>query len=358
MVSPGSQPTPGGFVMIPCGCGRVLRARRDQAGTEIACWDCRAAHVVPSSRRHPLGRLADEVAPLLDGPHVAGFVVAVLLFAATLCIPQAGAFLVIPLLALGTLPYGALIAEAAAAAPPPAEPTGPPTDRRDWPLAGTTPARLALGLPLALGLVGPLWLIGSAARRSPHLNGWSLALLLTTCAAFPIVMAATRPGPPGDPPGPARLAFVRRHPFLTLATLAIVPLALVLAEGLLAGLIFGSGAMPVFVLDYLPIAGPPGGGGGELRDCFRYLEVPAGRINRVYPARLGQGFSFLGAIPPSLSLGTRLDFYIYRTDLEPAEYEKLRVLLTALVGAALVAGGAAQARCLGILARPPRSLPA
>ena len=371
MVSTISPRMTAGFVMVPCRCGRLLRARRDQCGTEIICWDCRASHLVafPRARARFLGELGRSVAALLDRAYLGPLAAAAVLFALALAVPQVGVGLALAVLTVGAYLYGEMVA-----APEPlvvddaddepatatslelegAEPASLP--RRAWALAARSPRRWALGLLFALGLVGPLWLIGSATRHAPQIGGWSLALLLTACAAFPLATAATLPGEPGDRPGPGRLAFVRRHPLLTLATLAIVPLALILAEGLLAGLVYESGSMPLFLLDHMPIPGRPIMSGNHLYYGYKpYCDMPPEVFNSGYPIRLRQGFSFLGAIPTGLSLDTRARLDPNPGGLDPAEYLRLRLTLTALVGLILGASLMVQARCLRVLARSGRT---
>src|SRR5262245_25102174 len=87
-----------GFIEVKCPCGRSLRARPDQAGTAIPCWECKAEVPVPYPDHHgleiPLAAVASEA---LRSPSIPAIAVGAALITAALLVPHAGLVLALGL---------------------------------------------------------------------------------------------------------------------------------------------------------------------------------------------------------------------------------------------------------------------
>ena len=333
--------------MVPCKCGRVLRAKHEQLGSEIVCWDCRAPLIVAIPRAQVrflrvICRAAlDPFRPLQLGRSA----LAAGTLTLALAVPYAGLGLAIVLLVLGAVLYGEMIAT--------------PIDdehrvgsdgpgRFPW----TSPARWACAVGFALGTVIPLWVIGASTHHSPQLNRVSILVLAVTWISLPFVMAGMVVAePPVEGATPTRrLGFVRSHPLVSLLVVVSAPTVLILSEVLVANLIHLFGALSLFVFDLMPI--PEGGlvlNGYLYFGYVSYHEFPPERFNLLYLTGLRDGYSFIGAIPPSLSLPTNAGVTPEPINLNYGEYFTIRLFLVFLMGLMATLTLAVQARCLSVL---------
>lgn len=333
-----------GFIMVPCQCGRMLRAKHDQLGLEIVCWDCRAAQIVesPRARVRFLSGLARSVYDLFDQEAMGRIAVGSTALIAALAIPYAGVGLAGLLLVLGAAIYGEVV-------------LAPGVLDQGWPdrLRQVGRGRWACGAAFAAGTVVPLWLLGAGVQHSPRLSWAGLAVLAITWVACPAAMLELCSRAPRAAGGRSRLRDVlREHPLITVAVLAIGPLTLLGSEFLVANVVYQYGALPLFALDYMPIPGQPLNINGILfYGQENYAQMPAGPFNMGYLRGLRQGYSLVGSIPPSLSLDTRAAISPRPIQLSPEGYLTFRLLLVGLIGLAWSVGFAIQARCFNVLTR-------
>lgn len=340
-----------GFIMVPCKCGRILRAKQEQLGSEIVCWDCRAAQVVaiPRARVRFLSVLIRAVLDLLDQEALARFLGVVGLFVLALSVPYAGIALAGVLLTLGAAAFGEMVA---ASGDPEADADLEWADR----LRRVSPARWAGCIGFAAGTVLPLWVLGAGFHRSPHLNWASLAVLATTWVTLPVLLAALSPDEALAAEAPTRrLDFLRVHPIISLIVLAIPPLALVAAEVVALNVVYHHGTLPLVALDFMPIPGQPAFTDGvPFYNFVSYAELPAGRFNQGYSNGLRQGYSLVGSLPPSLSLSTRAGINPGPLRSSQGNYLVLRLALVGLMSVIVGLAFAIQARCLSVLTHARR----
>jgi hypothetical protein len=318
------------------------------------------------------GRLADAFGcAVLDAvrpPTVVAVALGSALITATLLIPRIG-----PLVALGLLPVaawgyvsqfcfgtaGALDERARLVLAPEAVPVAqvPTMTRRE------RVVRAGLGVLAAAALVAPLvirnqgYILPPAAATSQVLAGAGLALVgwLLIPLLFLVVLAHD---PNGCLPPRLTLAALARHPAATLAALLVVPLGLMMIEGLLALITWQQGQLPLMILDGFP---PPTferteDGRHALFNYDRQVfdlksTAPEVEVIRLYPRGLRRGFTLLGTIPLTLSVGLfELREEPARFNVLPGHYLATRIALTFIIlsGTGLLL--TVQARWLGLIA--------
>src|SRR5262245_35293521 len=91
-----------------CPCGRELRVKRELAGTEVRCWDCRLMVRVPvlRSRRRLFNGLADGAREALSGHRFTEIAAIAALAAAVLLVPGIAAGLEAVVMMLVAAGYG------------------------------------------------------------------------------------------------------------------------------------------------------------------------------------------------------------------------------------------------------------
>ena len=330
---------------VTCPCGRALRARLDQAGTEIVCWDCRATVRVPIPAA-PSGwvvRLMGIGAKQIFDARTCTFLVVgaaiVTIGAAVPTYGIAGAAVALALIMTG---YGELLRRGT---------RGDWSGRPDLDLA----ARLWRGL-LCLGTAGALVLPLVAASRSgaaPRVTPIGLAIGAGLVAALPLLMLATY-GLAGSPGTRAReiAAMVRRHPFAVLATLLMLPASLLAIETAVVVVLRVGGAFEFLALDLLPnpasvrhVFGTPYIGDVD------YRMVVDGSIWSIYFDTIRHGYSLVGAIPASVVLDDVSNHFApISVALSSGRYQTVRIVFTLLIAAGMLSVLAIQARWLGLLA--------
>ncbi len=335
------------FIMVPCPCGRVLRARWDQVGTEIICWDCRRGTkvVVPLDRLRLFEQMTRSVVSLFEQRESSGIVVAAGLLTLALIVPYAGLGLAMVVLVCGAaVVYGDQIP----LSPEPGTSSGP-----RWARIGRrmTWSRSLASLLFAAGTILPLWVINAGLHRSPHLDRISLPILALSWTILPIVMALVFDESPTTGSGWwRRWSFLGNHPLVSVVVLAIVPLSLVVGEVVVAGIIYLEQLLPIFALEFMPIPGQPESRNGILfYDQVCYVNLPPDRFIRGYFAGLGQGYSLVGSIPPSLSIATDANLNLDAVPMRHQNFYWIRVSLVFAISLILLLSSAVQARCLSVL---------
>jgi hypothetical protein len=233
-------------------------------------------------------------------------------------------------------------------------------------------ARWGLVLAATLVVVAPI-LIRNRGHALPVAGSAPWVRPLTALAwagwlAMPVALLAAhardRRGP--LPPHLALSALVR-HPLASLAALLVVPLGLLATEGLAALLALGQGELPLMIADLFPLPRFA----HDLQGDHLHFDYDGTRVSKlfgdlrtlvpIYPLALRHGFTLIGTIPPSLSLGlfrVRVNPWMY--DVNPVLYLVSRLLLSLLIFLAAGIVLTLQARWLGLIAaidprRPPTS---
>ena len=328
------------FIMLTCVCGRTLRARWEQVGAEIRCWDCQQAVKVhaPRSRRRLVGRLVGSAASVFGSQGTDALGRAAAILTASLAVPYVGLALAVALLAIGAAAFDDLVRAVA-------EPTRP--FGVDWRRVRErlTPARGLACLVFAAGTALPLWAWGAGVGQPPHLSWAALGIIAVCSAGLPLVVAAGLGERPRD-----GLATLAQHPLATLATLAVVPALLVATEAILFGLLYATGGLPFFAVDLIPMPDRMTVTNGyAFYNSQVFTNFPRSYFVDSYLLGLRRGYSLVGSVPPSLSLPTRLGVIPATFYWTTAYYGLLRLMLTFITSLGLVIGLAVQAQCLGVL---------
>ena len=334
------------FVAVTCRCGRSLRAKPEQIGTEIRCWDCHQPLLVPMPRgRLHVGReLGDGFAVATRGRSLAGIVAGSVVVTSGLLIPGMGLAVGGVLFLLMATAYGPLIGRAVAVAEEP---------RPAWRTAMIPGmiVRGCLGAAMAAGIYYPLWLRNAAGPQTPYLDRVGLAILLATLVILPIAnLMASGDGRRGMlGPGKA-LRLMLRFPLPTIATLAIVPACLVALEIGLTSLFYLQGTFAYFTLDFMPMIEKPVAYQGV--PYFRSIDFrsyPGLKFVPNYLLGLRRGLSFIGVFPPSLSIDNRAGYSSSALYMPERAYWGVRGCVTLVILVILLTAAAIQARWLGVI---------
>src|SRR5580692_11568031 len=80
------------FVTVTCSCGRSLRAKFEQVGTEVRCWDCHKMVLVPNPHegQRVARELSDSALIVIKGPDLNSVLVGGLILTVLLAIPYYG----------------------------------------------------------------------------------------------------------------------------------------------------------------------------------------------------------------------------------------------------------------------------
>jgi hypothetical protein len=233
--------------------------------------------------------------------------------------------------------------------------------------ARTTPwaalVRMSLAVVATLALVAPV-LIRNAGHSLPPGEmkpglRWLAALALAGWLVAPVaLLTASARDRHGPLPPRLVLGSLARHPLATLVALLVVPLALILTEGFVALVAWQQGQLPLMVVDLFP----PPSSAFTVDGRHLYFDYDGTKIDMnysasvealaaVYPQAFRHGFTLIGTIPPSLSMGllevrgSPRNYYVL-----PVSYLIVRIAMTMLI--LFVAGVAlrAQSRWLGLIA--------
>ncbi len=341
------------FVPVTCRCGKTLRAKREQVGTEIRCWSCQRMVPVPRPRE-PLRvfrTLSDGALDVLRGSTMSWVVAGSGAVTLGLGVSRVGIGLACGLLILGVAAYGRSIRRTSDPALGPGE--------RWWRML--VPASIVAGVlgPLMVaGTIWPLWAHHAGYHQSPRLDRTGLGIVALAWLLAPLgIWLTSANGRDGRLRVREALGLTFRYPMAVFAALAIVPAGLVVLEAGLALLLYLQGNLAFFTLDFLPM---PDDvllyGGIPFFGTIDFRSIPAEQYVSKYVHCLGRGYSIVGAVPPSLSLMTRAEVSSSGIYLPEEMYAFGRFLATfAIVGWSLMAF-AIQARWLGLIATLERGL--
>jgi hypothetical protein len=239
-------------------------------------------------------------------------------------------------------------------------------DRTPAPPAAVAPpvaVRVALALAATVVLAAPLLIrnrgyVLPPAGPAPHARAL-MGLALLGWLVFPVLMLAACAHDRSSPlPWRLPLAALARHPVTTLLALLVVPLGLMMIEALLALVAWQQGQLPLLIVDGFPPPRYEMMGDGthaifnfdgtviDLRNVTMSDHLPA-----VYSSGLRRGFTLLGTIPLSLSVGLlEVRGSPGKFNVLPGYYLATRIFLTLVIlaGAGLLL--TIQARWLALVA--------
>jgi hypothetical protein len=349
-----------GFIAVTCGCGRGLRAKFEQVGTEIRCWDCHQMVLVPFPRQgqHVARELSDVALVVIKGPGMNSVLAVAVMVTAALAIPYYGAWCSILALALGASAYGGIIRRVTRRRTDDPEPNW-----REAFLPRSVP-RGILCLLMAAGTVVPLWILNGGVHQAPHFNWLGLAIAGLAWTVLPLLMMAVY----GEKEAGGSLGLggclklLARHPFATLLALAVIPMTLVLFEAALALILYIPGNLPFFALEFMPMPTKPEpplvADGIPFYQLADFRTLPTSMFIGGYFDGLRHGYSFVGAIPPSLSTATHAELNPWSIGLTHSIYFLIRAMITTVVLSGLVAAFAIQAQWLASIPSLERKRPA
>jgi hypothetical protein len=361
----GKRVTPQPQIRLKCACGRDLRARLEQAGSEITCWSCHAQVPVPvpvapgawvarlltvtarqilASRTFTL--LAIGAAMVTLALSITGLGLR-LSPRALAWMPYPGVFAAAVALALVMVGYGELVRRGSQGDWTSAPSVGPWL--RGW--------RGVLCLGVGVALVMPL-IMATQNQTTPKLTPSGLVIALAATFVLPLVMLWTYV-PNGSVLDRVRLvgSIVRRHPGALLASLLIVPVSLPAIEGLVWVLARVTSTFSFMLFDLFPPR-------EEIRTVFRlpYYTIGPSRIKWLefreasdalimgtYGSSLRQGYALLGAIPASLAMHTSNGYFLESVGLHDWSYLAYRMFFTLVIVTGMLSALAVQARWLGLL---------
>ena len=336
----------GAHLSAKCPCGRVLRARLDQAGSAITCWDCHASVRVPI--------------PAAPGDWVARLL-------------KVGARQLVDARTCTLLAFGAILVTAGMLAPGPGKRRGRPRARPDDDRLWRTPPE---GEPGRLD--------GTARRRGRREGLAGIALPGGGRGARPPADPRGRQGGrteghPGrargrgaadrDAPGPhARDLWPRRDapraggrgrrhgrtpPDGRAGRRSCSCRSRSSGSRSCSSVATRIGGTFAF-MDARPLPQAPGRRGGLRRPLprqgsnFRLNADPS--LLHVYVDAVRRGYTLIGAIPASLALGVSNGYDTTSIYINPNAYRTLRILFTLVIATGMLAALAVQARWLGLLA--------
>ena len=337
------------FVTVNCACGRVLRAKSNQVGTEVRCWDCHQMVAVPLllPKQDVARELSDGALTVIKGPGLHLILAGAALITAALFVPTYGVWCSILVLASSLAACGEFV--------------GRISERGSEDLSGgwvesllpRFVPKIALCLFLASGIAVPLWWINSGLHRSPHLNLLGASILAVTWIVGPFLMLLTFGRKDANVPLGVRrcLELWARHPFAMGLTVAIVPLMLAFAEFAVSFALYLHGELSFYTLDFMPMPSAPEPpvvyNGIPHYRLLDYRSLPSSVFEEGYLAGLRAGYSFLGSIPPSLSKPTSADLDPEAIGLSKFAYLIFKGLIVMIFASFLLAAHAIQAQWIG-----------
>lgn len=348
-------------MQFTCPCGRELRVKRELAGTEVRCWDCRQMVRVPVPRSaHPiLGAVWAGLREALATRWLVAIAATAVLATGALLVPRAGAGLEVVAM-MGVAAGYALVIARAAGDPHVAGDEDEPEKERPQPRRVAVQAIAVVTSGLALSVPWLLRLLDPRSDSSPIRITAAGALAFAAAALIlpPAMLLAFGRGTHGPLTPRGLRAIVRHHPFVMIMALALAPLGLAAAE--MAAFVLGgvSGWLPFLLLELHPGAASlanalgirienPGDLGGWPRPRYLY----------VYGRWLAHGYTLIGAIPPSLLRPRMLSFYPWQWVVNIQTYHYCRAILTLLIAPVPLLFLSLQARLLGTLSKHERTRP-
>ena len=336
------------FVPVPCRCGKLLRAKVDQIGAEIQCWDCHQMVVVPCPNVPGQDDLAFRVGlesafrwPTFG--RVAAGTVAVTL---ALLVPGGGLAVAAVALAVALVAVVGHTLDRTSRGRLAVEPLG----RRAW--LGLVATQGAVAFLAATGTVLSLWGLHAGSGQGHHGSLQTLVIFAATWTVFPpvalILFGRDRRSCLGVRTGARVLA---HHPVLTFLAVLVVPASVVAAELALVAETVWQETFPFLVLDTMPVLGNP-----ELIWGIPYYNgvdfrnYPVDRFLASYREALGRGYTLSGTLPASLSLSTTHRLSTHAINASETGYLALRAALSGLGVLIFLTGATIQAAWLGAMA--------
>jgi hypothetical protein len=340
------------YVAITCRCGRSLRAKPEQVGGEITCWDCHAPVLVPIpvAPGNWVARLLRMGArQVLEGTTLTLIAIGALVVTLSLRIPVYGVWGAAAALSLVMAGYGELLRRGSQGDWTPRPHVSP--FGRLWRLVVCLGAGSALTLPL---------FVAYRTGTSPRATVGGLLTASVLILLVPLLMLATF-GVRGRFRDRFRTieAMLVRHPMAVLASLLILPFSLVAVEVALVLLTSSHGSFGFFTLDLFPnprsvriINNFPFFGN------VIYHSAEESKLMEVYNWALKQGYTLIGAIPASLFMPISHQYWTDWVFDAPWKYLIMRMLFTVFIVTCMLAALAVQARWLGLLSTMDSRRPA
>ncbi len=353
------------FLRVKCPCGRDLRARPEQAGSQITCWSCHASVPVPipvapggwvsrvlrMTARQILE--ARTITLLVIGAIMVTLAVSITSLGVSLpptvstWLPRPGVWAPALAFALVMVGYGELLRRGS---------------QGDWtarPAVGYVALlwRGFLCLAVGVAIVLPL-ILASTGQTPPRLTAYGVVIALMAALVLPLIMLGTY-GSTGHVSQRVQLvgSMLKRHPVAALAALLILPLSLPLVEGAVFTMTRLSSTFSFMLFDLFPpqegirtLSGIPYYAPGEMRmKWIDFREASDTLILGTYGDDLGHGLTLIGAIPASLAMDTSNGLYLGAINLNPKSYVAHRMFFTLVTVTCMLCVLAVQARWLGLL---------
>lgn len=336
-------------VSVKCRCGRSLRARPDQFGGEIRCWDCKNPVPVPMPRmgiRLRYGFIKSLQDLFLLRPLL--FLVGLsLLLTAGMALAPSGPGVVFGLIALLAAGYGEIIRRVSAT-----ELEAPALSGSRIKKSFVILWRSFLCVCLSAWIVIPIWWQPWMKDGLPRFEPAYLAVSVFGWMVLPTMVLASFGQDRLGVLGVGRtVRLVLRHPIAATATLLLIPLGLIFIESMLFSLLTYQGVFKFVLLDHFPMPGNPQMIIGiPFYDGTEFGHLPQGFYLSHYGSLLRQGYMLLSAIPTSLGPGTYNKLNTTSTiDQTETVYLMMREAYTFLINLVILAILAVQARWLGLL---------
>jgi hypothetical protein len=347
------------YIELKCKCGRTLRARKEQGGTTVRCWDCQADVMVPRVRTGD--KLARESLRSARGVLVAESFAWIALGAVVLTCALAIPFVGLPLgvgLILAASPLYCRAIERSGLRGTSASVVACSRSREE------TKQQWVMSMVVSAGLMAPLvlrHLVMDGAGLFLGIGGVGVALVALSCwLVLPLLLlgfsACDCAGAVGFRQA---LRATLKHPLATASALLVLPLGLIVFEFVLIGCTAYFSWFGALVSDLFPGPGIHGNtvvfGRGVFYAPGSSFETSLWR----YSDGLHQGYTLLGAIPASLPRGVHTSMTKWLLNLDLWLYLAVRMFLSCLIFMAVGSVLAVQARWLGLIPSidSPRSSP-
>ncbi len=295
--------------------------------------------------------LSDSALIVIKGPDLNSVLVGGLILTVLLAIPYYGVWCSVIALTMAASAYGEIIRRVSRG----------PTEEPDPSLLGSLiprsiPKLIACSL-LSAGTVVPLWLLNAGSQHSPHFDWIGRTIVASTWMIVPLLMLSLYARTEQDAPLGFRICrkLMGKHRFATFLALAVVPITFFLIEIGLGLVLYLAGYLTFFTLDFMPIPLMP----PKFEQPIMYNGIPHYNMvdYRTYPPSifydayfdgLMHGYSFVAALPASLSMSTRAGLEAGEAiNLPEPYYLVIRILLIVVIVTSILAAFAIQARWLG-----------
>lgn len=305
---------------------------------------------VPRESQKVARELSAGLRGVIRGPGMRYVIWAAAILTAAQAVPHVGLVVTGVAMTMGAAAYGAILRAAGGDKADPA---------RGWRQVAipSSPTRAVLCALMAAGTVIPLWVLGAGPGlhppRSPHWTPTGIGIAAATWTILPIalLMAYGSDGRGHSPMGFRKgLGLIGRHPFATVLALATVPAGLALIDVVLGSLFYIMGHLSFFALEFMPMPGTPSMNEGvPLYHMIDYRLFPPAKFLAGYFDAIHHGYTFVAAVPASLSLSTRAGMNPMIISADPWMYTIIRVFLVFVIDICLLATVAIQARWLGAI---------